>query len=159
MFKHLSFKDTCEIIYTRSQLLHDLVKSLFRAKSRRGVTVSYKEDSEGKTDSEDLVDVDYTEPDPAVVDNSESIEKVLAKRRGKKGVVGNITTVYAVEENGDPNANCDINDQENTELQYLIKWKGWSHIHNTWESEQSLKDQKVRTKKLTRVLVYESINV
>ncbi|PSN43172.1 hypothetical protein C0J52_09898 [Blattella germanica] len=29
-------------------------------------------------------------------------------------------------------------------MQYLIKWKGWSHIHNTWESEQSLKDQKVK---------------
>lgn len=61
-------------------------------------------------------------------------------------VVGNITTIYAIEENGDPNANCDPDDLENTELQYLIKWKGWSHIHNTWESEQSLADQKVRIK-------------
>lgn len=51
--------------------------------------------------------------------------------------------MYAVEENGDPNEGCDINDTDNTEQQYLIKWKGWSHIHNTWESEQSLKDQKV----------------
>lgn len=56
-----------------------------RGKARRAVTVSYKEDSEEKTDSEDLVDVEYAEPDPAVVDNAETIERVLAKRRGKKG--------------------------------------------------------------------------
>ena len=59
-------------------------------------------------------------------------------------VTGNTTTIYAVEENGDPNKDCDPEDLENTEMQYLIKWKGWSHIHNTWESEQSLKDQKVK---------------
>jgi chromodomain-helicase-DNA-binding protein 1 len=59
-------------------------------------------------------------------------------------VTGNTTTIYAVEENGDPNKDCDTEDLENTEMQYLIKWKGWSHIHNTWESERSLKDQKVK---------------
>lgn len=51
-----------------------------------------------------------------------------------------------MEENGDPNADVDVNDVENTEMQYLIKWKDWAHIHNTWESEQSLKDQKVHIK-------------
>lgn len=25
------------------------------------------------------------------------------------------------------------------ERQFLIKWAGWSHLHNTWESESSLK--------------------
>jgi len=30
-----------------------------------------------------------------------------------------------------------------TETQYLIKWKHWSHIHNTWESVASLHEQHV----------------
>ena len=30
-----------------------------------------------------------------------------------------------------------------TETQYLIKWKHWSHIHNTWESEATLRQQNV----------------
>lgn len=59
-------------------------------------------------------------------------------------MTGNITTIYAVEENGDPNAGIDPDDAENTEDQYFIKWKDWAHIHNTWESENSLKEQKVK---------------
>ncbi|XP_021925185.1 chromodomain-helicase-DNA-binding protein 1 isoform X3 [Zootermopsis nevadensis] len=116
------------------------------ANRRAAATVSYKEDSdEDKTGSDDLVEVEWNEADtPAEPDNAETIEKLLSYRRGKKGVTGNITTIYAVEENGDPNKDCDPEDLENTETQYLIKWKGWSHIHNTWESEKSLKDQKVK---------------
>ena len=52
-----------------------------------------------------------------------------------------MTTVYAVEENGDPNPQN--LEGEETETQYLIKWKGWSYIHNTWESKDSLAAQKV----------------
>lgn len=29
------------------------------------------------------------------------------------------------------------------ERQYLIKWRGWAHIHNTWETAESLYEQKV----------------
>lgn len=62
---------------------------------------------------------------------------------------GGSTTIYAVEDNGDPNQDFDIKDPQQCEEQYLIKWKGWSHIHNTWESEQTLKDQKVHLFYLT----------
>lgn len=116
-----------------------------RAASRRATTtVSYKEASDDdKTDSEDLVEVECNEAEvPAETEKCETIERVLGQRRGKKGITGNITTIYAVEENGDPN-DVDENDLENTETQYQIKWKDWAHIHNTWESELSLTEQKV----------------
>lgn len=32
---------------------------------------------------------------------------------------------------------------EEFEKQYLIKWKGWAHIHNTWETSEALYEQKV----------------
>ncbi|XP_014289519.1 chromodomain-helicase-DNA-binding protein 1 [Halyomorpha halys] len=116
-----------------------------RTKSRRGISsISYKEASDEKTDSDELLEPDPEPVEPVPPDTSETIEKVLAQRIGKKGVVGNQTTVYAVEENGDPNSNYESLDKDETEVQYLIKWKGWSHIHNTWESEQSLKEQKVK---------------
>lgn len=55
-----------------------------------------------------------------------------------------------MEENGDPNANFDpVLEPDKQEQQYLIKWLGWSHIHNTWESEQTLRDQKVCPYSLT----------
>ena len=54
---------------------------------------------------------------------------------------GHKTTIYNVEAAGDPNAGFDPETDEK-EVQYLIKWKGWSHLHNTWESIASLKDQK-----------------
>ncbi|KAF2899454.1 hypothetical protein ILUMI_06728 [Ignelater luminosus] len=116
------------------------------SKRKTANTVSYKEASDDeKTDSEDLLEVEYTEPAEVVPEEkSETIEKILEQRRGKKGVTGNITTIYAVEENGDPNADVDVDDLENTEYQYLIKWKDWAHIHNTWESDNSLKEQKVK---------------
>jgi chromodomain-helicase-DNA-binding protein 1 len=34
-------------------------------------------------------------------------------------------------------------EQRQLESQYLIKWLGWSHLHNTWESKESLLQQKV----------------
>ncbi|CAI9733833.1 chromodomain-helicase-DNA-binding protein 1-like isoform X2 [Octopus vulgaris] len=134
--------------------------------SRRNIRkkVSYKEEeSENQTDSDDLLEVTAAalaadEED----DNHETIEKVIQQRVGRKGVgcgvplielqstttleansaTGSKTTVYNVEQEGDPNA--DVNrDTDETEIQYLIKWKGWAHIHNTWETEASLREQKV----------------
>ncbi|XP_037927772.1 chromodomain-helicase-DNA-binding protein 1 isoform X2 [Teleopsis dalmanni] len=115
---------------------------------RNAATVSYKEASEDeKTDSEDLLEVEYDESQAAAAEEEEkceTIERILAKRQGKKGCTGGQTTIYAIEEHGDPNEGVDENDLENTEVQYLIKWKGWSYIHNTWESKISLREQKVK---------------
>lgn len=68
-----------------------------RAISRRAVTatVSYKEDSEEKTDSEDLLEVENP-PEPTEVkeeEKCECIEKVLAQRRGRKG--GNLKLAFS----------------------------------------------------------------
>ena len=62
---------------------------------------------------------------------------------GKRGAVGMQTYLYEVEKNGDPNTGYDETDPSQTEKQFLIKWKGWAHLHNTWESEESLNTQKV----------------
>ncbi|KAG8145171.1 hypothetical protein E2320_013542, partial [Naja naja] len=48
-----------------------------------------------------------------------------------------------MEANGDPCADFDP-EKEEGEVQYLVKWKGWSYIHSTWESEDSLQQQKVK---------------
>ncbi|XP_067621810.1 chromodomain-helicase-DNA-binding protein 1 isoform X2 [Eurosta solidaginis] len=116
---------------------------------RAAAAVSYKEASEDeKTDSEDLLEVEYDESQAAAAEEEEkceTIERILAKRQGRKGCTGNPTTIYAIEEQGvDPNDGADEKDLENTETQYLIKWKGWSYIHNTWESERTLREQKVK---------------
>ncbi|XP_070599082.1 chromodomain-helicase-DNA-binding protein 1 isoform X1 [Erythrolamprus reginae] len=113
--------------------------------SRRQATVnvSYKEAEEAKTDSDDLLEVcgeDVPQPEE---DEFETIEKFMDSRVGRKGAIGATTTIYAVEADGDPNAGYDKS-KESGDMQYLIKWKGWSHIHNTWETEDTLKQQNVR---------------
>ncbi|XP_051917070.1 chromodomain-helicase-DNA-binding protein 2 isoform X3 [Hippocampus zosterae] len=117
-----------------------------RQTRRRGATKvkSYKEDQHDfETDSDDLIEMTGDACEEQQDDDSETIEKVMDTRMGKKGATGAPTTMYAVEENGDPCEGFDPNDQEG-ETQYLVKWKGWSYIHNTWESLDSLTQQKVK---------------
>ncbi|KAM6961028.1 chromodomain-helicase-DNA-binding protein 2 [Aplochiton taeniatus] len=115
-----------------------------RQTRRGGTKVSYKEDQHDfETDSDDLIEMVGDVAEEQQDDDSETIEKVMDTRTGKKGVVGASTTQYAVEENGDPGADFDPEKDEG-ETQYFIKWKGWSYIHNTWESMDSLTQQKVK---------------
>jgi chromodomain-helicase-DNA-binding protein 1 len=51
------------------------------------------------------------------------------------GATGESTMYWTVKFNGDPNETLET---EELEQQFLIKWKGWSHINNTWESEKSI---------------------
>ncbi len=55
---------------------------------------------------------------------------------------GKDTTLYNVQDNGNPNSGFD-GAKDQSEVQYFVKWKMWSHIHNTWESEDSLEAQGV----------------
>ncbi|XP_005103678.1 chromodomain-helicase-DNA-binding protein 1 isoform X2 [Aplysia californica] len=105
--------------------------------------VSYKEDTDEATDSDDIIEA-ATPVAEVEEDNRETIEKVLDGRRGRKGATGHKTTLYNVRENRDPNTTpLKEGEKEEFEKHYLIKWKGWSHIHNTWEAEASLREQKV----------------
>merc|ERR1712110_1367171 len=84
--------------------------------------VSYKEDTDNGTDSDDIVEVAQTAVDPEE-ENRETIEKVLDIRKGRKGATGHKTTMYNVRDKQDPN-NSPLKDGEREELetQYLIKW-------------------------------------
>ncbi|XP_037307436.2 chromodomain-helicase-DNA-binding protein 2 isoform X2 [Pungitius pungitius] len=121
----------------------DTPKRLTRKRSATKVK-SYKEDQHDfETDSDDLIEMTGDAGEEQQDDDSETIEKVMDTRTGKKGATGASTTGYAMQENGDPNEGFDPEKDEG-ETQYLIKWKDWSYIHNTWESMDSLLQQKVK---------------
>ncbi|WAQ99034.1 CHD2-like protein [Mya arenaria] len=113
-----------------------------RYKPIRQAVNSYKEDTDGATDSDDIIE--GPEDDVNVVkedENPEGIDRILDHREGKKGATGAKTTIYNVEANGNPNITLPENTERET--QFFIKWKGWAHIHNTWENEETLREQKL----------------
>eukprot|EP00794_Sanderia_malayensis_P009568 gene9568-10557_t len=113
--------------------------------------VSYKEHSDATTDEDDVIETSNAASE--IPDDAEVIEKVLCHRLGHPGVTGAMTTMYAAEaaelaSKGLPDPKTDA-----TELQFYIKWNNWAHIHNTWESEKTLADQKVKgMKKLSNYI-------
>lgn len=114
---------------------------------RLGKRVNYREDSNEEPIADSDV-LEWSEEEPADTtvgavagEEHETIEKILKQRIGKKGATGSCTTAYNVEDRGDPNV---INPGDEVEIQYLIKWVGWAHIHNTWESEESLRQNNVK---------------
>ncbi|VEL24638.1 unnamed protein product, partial [Protopolystoma xenopodis] len=92
-------------------------------------------------DSAEAEDPDQI-PDEALPDafeEADMIEEVLSHAIRRRGATGNPTTMYNVRLEKDLNAGFDGSKEEG-ELQFLIKWRNWSHIHSTWETEASLKN-------------------
>ncbi|XP_052793171.1 chromodomain-helicase-DNA-binding protein 1-like isoform X2 [Mya arenaria] len=123
---------------------YDEASRSFKSYTKRSAAqkVSYKEDTDGATDSDDIIE--GPEDDVNVVkedENPEGIDRILDHREGKKGATGAKTTIYNVEANGNPNITLPENTERET--QFFIKWKGWAHIHNTWENEETLREQKL----------------
>ena len=117
--------------------------------------LSYKEESEDGTDSDEIIEQDQDANEEYVEDDRECIERVLYSRIGRPGETGAITTVYAPDYEELRNR-PDPLPGEPQEVQYLIKWKGWSHLHNTWETEKSLIEQNVKgIKKLSNLMKRE----
>lgn len=114
-----------------------------RTSRRTHKKISYKEQSD-HTDSEDLVDVDYGpewNQGQEGSDVGETIEKVLEQRLGIPGATGVQTTCFNIEISGkDPN----VGSADKLEVQYLIKWKNKSYLHNTWESDDSLREMNAK---------------
>ncbi|KAF8368334.1 chd-1 [Pristionchus pacificus] len=103
--------------------------------------VDYRENSsDDEVNEEDVLEWKEEEPElekstisNGSISGGDTVEKVLKYRLGVASATGPSTTCYNVEEKGDPNEGGEKN-----ERQFLVKWQGWSHLHNTWESEASL---------------------
>ena len=111
--------------------------------SRVRKTTKYREE-ETSHSSDVASDFDPREAEEAVAEEEdiENIEAVLDHRVGKVGATGDKTMFWSVRDNGDPNVTLDSEEMED---QFYIKWKGWSHINNTWESETSIAAKKKGT--------------
>lgn len=72
-------------------------------------------------------------------DEVDVIEEVITHAFRRKGATGNPTTMYNTLLEKDLNSGFNP-DQEQGELQFLIKWRNWSFIHSTWETEFSLRN-------------------
>ena len=131
-----------------------------RSTSSKKINYCEESNEDDGTDTDDMI-YKYEEEEtaaskPEAGQDAETIEKVLKHRQGRVGAVGSKTAIYNVEELGDPNTKSS---DDPTEPQYLIKWEGWSHLHNTWESKDSLLQQKVKGyKKLENYLKKEEEN-
>ena len=109
--------------------------------SRARNTTKYQEE-ETSHSSDVNTDYDVQEAEAAEEEDIETVEAVLDYRRGRVGATGDCTMYWTVKNEGDPNENLETEDMED---QYYIKWKGWSHINNTWESQHSLDAKKKGT--------------
>lgn len=105
-----------------------------RHKGKQKVTyaddeTSHESDIDSELDAKLAMEID---------EDVEQVGFILDFRTGKEGAIGESTMHFQVLEHGDPNLTLET---EETELQYLIKWDGWAHYNNTWESIQSLENR------------------
>ena len=111
------------------------------ARTRAVKTVAESKPNYVVPDTDEDIDEDtvqsWTFETEEAQDDTPTIEKVLDVRLGSISAIGVATTAYSIELDGDPNHGGD-------QQQFLIKWKKYSHLHNTWESEISLKDLKAK---------------
>ncbi|CAD5206828.1 unnamed protein product [Bursaphelenchus okinawaensis] len=116
-------------------------KAPARRSKAKSVKVNYQEESSESEDynTDEVLEWDEGRASVSPEENqSEVVERVLKHRYGLQNAIGSNTTDYNVQVQGDPNAKVDEVPFEERELQFLIKWQGWSHWHNTWESSKSL---------------------
>lgn len=86
--KRTANKKSTKSRYTSEESSADTDDDKRRGASRRtaATSISYKEDTDEKTDSEDLLEVEYAEAaDTIPEEKCETIEKILGLRQGKKG--------------------------------------------------------------------------
>ena len=122
---------------------------------RRHRSTTKSKSSSNKTTTTNKSSIEPAAAAATIAGDVETIEKVIKSRMGRVGATGSKTTVYNVDEFGDPNSvsNADAGADVPMESQYLIKWMGWSHLHNTWESRETLVQQQVKgIKKLENFL-------
>ena len=114
--------------------------SLGERKNNQRKTERKKYQEEEETHSSD-VRSDFDPKDAVLIpeEEIEGIDFVLDHRVGKVGATGELTMHWNMKNDGDPNVTLET---EETEQQFLIKWSGWSHLNNTWESEATLKAKK-----------------
>jgi chromodomain-helicase-DNA-binding protein 1 len=140
-----------------------------RMTGRHKEAINYKEES----GDEDLVGSDVNdwydedEPLPLVDDNRPVIEKVLESKQGPVGVTGEKSSLaYQVLKKAGQEVGLDEGQEpmdtvaasQETETQFLIKWVGRSHLHNTWETSQELVEMNLKSlKKLDNFLKREEI--
>eukprot|EP00092_Neocalanus_flemingeri_P031244 GFUD01033937.1.p1 GENE.GFUD01033937.1~~GFUD01033937.1.p1 ORF type:complete len:2371 (-),score=719.51 GFUD01033937.1:118-7230(-) len=115
-------------------------------------TVNYAQ-SESDTHSDTPGYVSGSEVEEIEIDG---IDQVCDHRQGKVGATGENTKYFDVLDHEDPNEKLETTE---TETQFLIKWKGLSHINNTWETEKTLDAKKkglIEVKGLRRLQNYQN---
>jgi len=120
--------------------------------SRARKTTKYAEEAESHSSD---VASDFDSNVVVEEEEIEGIDAILDYRKGKVGATGESTMIWTVKEHGDPNQTLETEDLED---QYWIKWKGWSHLNNTWESQTTLDAKKkgnLEVKGLRRLINYQ----